>query len=221
MESALGPVGGPPVPALAHRCRPLPDRVLHHAAEDGTDELASGSARPRRAFSGTLERTSFGPVGSGRTSGLGCAGSRGLAGPTVRVRGLTTARRLGGCSSAGNRVPRAGTAGDRWRGSGVGAAHIASASSAIMACRSGWAPRVAVLGRDQVHRARGRRREDQHRPTVTPGAASATVGLHAAGGYRGRFEFRVSSGVICWAKGVPAISRRQSSRPAEPEISPT
>ena len=50
---------------------------------------------------------------------------------------------------------------------------------------------------------------------------SAAENLWCSGGDWGRWDFRVLSGVIRWAKGVPAISRRQNSRTAEPETSPT
>ena len=56
MESAVGHLGGPLVPALAHRRHHVPDRVLHHTAEDGTDELGravtSAGARARATPAG-------------------------------------------------------------------------------------------------------------------------------------------------------------------------
>jgi len=78
-----------------------------------------------------------------------------------------------------------------------------------------------VTGTDQVHRARGRRREDQRRPALMRAIASAPVafGTPSAGGSVP--ISRVLSAVTCWAKGVPAVSRRRGCRMAEPDISPT
>ena len=78
-------------------------------------------------------------------------------------------------------------------------ASAATTSTPVMAPGPRRTPRAALLGRHEIHRARGRRREDQRRPSLIDR------------------RLRCILPVTCWAKGVPATNKRRGCYPAEPE----
>ena len=188
----------------------------------GDPALGPGPARRRRPSSARLERTSSGPVGPGRAAGMGRAGSRRMGGATARLQRSATTGRLGRSSASGKGLSPAGTAGrarrrpqDRRRP--CRCRHLLRGRGCripvdAMSCVTGMEPSSPstwpTAGRSAPTRSDTSRRERGRQPLCS-------------GGYWGPLDFRVLSRVIRWAKGVPAISRRQSSRTAEPETSPT
>jgi hypothetical protein len=216
-------VGGAVLLLAAPRAGAVPDRPLHDPAEGGADGLGGRGAcarrrsvRLRQPSTRRVECAAPRRLASGSPPGLGCSGAERVGDPDARPTGPVSPRGLGGATSTGDHVPgirctgRAGR-GDRPGAAGVGSAPAAS-SAPVLAPRSRRTPRAALLGRSEVHRARGRRREDQRRPTLIPRAhrgPEPAIGTRPGSGGRERIRHR------CILHDHPLGQRRPSRQAHE------
>jgi len=197
-------MGDPVLRIPDSRSRAVSDRSLYDPAQARAYRLDWRTAwlecrpeRDRRTQPRWMEPDASERLGAGSPARMGrpSSGWQRYRGADARTPGITPSRGLGRAAAAGNWFPVL-------RAPGLASvvatdAAAAPSTSPVVASGSRWASRAALLGRDEVHRARGRRREDQHRPALIDSAGTDRPG-----------EARqpVYSSSTCWAG--PRASRR-------------